>query len=151
MGYQDYVNTIKENGQEFDAETAREVVGFNSLIYASESLPVLNTLSRFTKNNKAPVGALLKRLDETTNNSFSRAVQKVAKSNAGRVITRGVEGYRDEYGQELLQNMLSNMVADKIVKYDPGRGFITEDSEKEAEIGGVLGFLVNSMFAALPG
>lgn len=147
-GYQDYINTIQETGQEFDADTAREVVGFNALIGASESIMPLMSLKKLTPDLKAPIGTFLNRIDQYTNDSVKRAIQKVANSKAGYVVGSGITGGTTEAGQEILATIASDWVANDIVGYDPDRQLFTDETQKAGEIGGILGAFINSLMAA---
>jgi hypothetical protein len=81
-----------------------------------------------------PIARVLDRYDRATNGSLRR------------IIAEGIKGGIEEGSQELFQSVADNLVASKIVEYDPERGIFTGTGDN-AGVGFTVGALFNTLAA----
>ena len=96
-------------------EDAARAAGFGALAGTSEAAPIARVLDRY---------------DKATGGSVRR------------LIVEGIKGGAEEAAQEIAQTIADNLIASRLVKYDPERGTF----EGTGEAGGV-GFTVGGLFS----
>jgi hypothetical protein len=100
-------------------EDAARASKLSGVVGLSESLPIARVFDRFDKGS----GGTLR-----------------------RIITEGLKGGAEEGAQELFQSVADNLVASKIVAYDPKRGIFRGTGDNAG-----VGFTVGALFSTLAG
>jgi hypothetical protein len=104
-------------------QAALEASGYGNLIGTSEALPIVHFLDR---------------LDKTTGGSFKKAV--------GRILLQGTEEFVQEFGQKVGENVVAN----KLVGYDPTRGTFTGAMD-DASVGFTAGAIMQTIAEMIGG
>jgi len=149
VGYNDYIQSVREQGFEIDPSTERSAIQLNSAIGLLESVVPLNALKRIMPGGELGVGKLFERLDQVTGGSVKKALNKGLKTKTSAAITRGVEGAVEEGTSELLAGILTNIVASDVLEYDKERGLLTEDVIEGGEMGAYAGGIFNAIISTL--
>ncbi|MCH8999956.1 MAG: hypothetical protein IID48_17070 [Proteobacteria bacterium] len=116
------------------SETFRDAIdrgaSFEDAFTASRMAGVVGT------SEAVPIVKLLDRLDDATGGQVRR------------MIVRTVQGGLEEGAQELFQNIAENLIASKLVAYDPERGLF-QGSGDAAGVGFTVGALFNALASML--
>ena len=120
-GAEDYVATQKAKGLPVDPEMRAKALAAHAPLGLTEAVPIQRLLNR---------------------------VDKVTGGGVKRVIAEGAKGGVEELTQEVFQKVGGNLIANSVLKYDPDRK-TWEGAQEAGEVGGTLGFLFNSLAAAV--
>lgn len=71
-----------------------------------------------------------------------------AKSQVFNILRQGITGAVEEGGQEVGQQFLQNVIASKVVEYDPERNLFAGTKES-GEVGGAVGAILNTVAASI--
>lgn len=118
---EDYKKAMAEQKQPIDPQTRAEAFGLGLPLGTTEAVPIAR---------------LLERLDNVTGGGVKR------------ILAQGVKGGLEEATQEIIQQIGQNYVANGILKYDPDRDLFN-DVRENAEVGGGVGFLLNTLAATI--
>jgi hypothetical protein len=121
-GVQDIKNTAAKQGKQVDPEQRSASFLLNAATGLSEA---------------APIGLMFNRLDKLTNGSVKKAI-----------LASGIRGAGEEGLQEAFQNISQNLIANKLVGYDPERNTFTGTADNAA-VGGTIGFLMNTLASSI--
>jgi hypothetical protein len=121
-GVQDIKNTAAKQGKEVKPEDRSAAFMLNAATGLSEA---------------APIGLMFNRLDKLTNGSVKKAI-----------LAAGIRGAGEEGLQEAFQNISQNLIANKLVGYDPERNTFTGTADNAA-VGGTIGFLMNTLASSI--